>query len=161
MRSLTPVEAAVAVAIAGSVLTATVPGFVKNLRASKTTEPLEGLRHIAARAAALADTRPTTAAYPASVGVTPADVPRGEQAMDPPGTWSHATWRALDMEFTAPHAYSFAFESKNGEGYATYRARAHGDLDGDGIRSTFAIAGEKRGSADPVTSPIDVEHEVE
>jgi hypothetical protein len=161
MRTLSPIEAAVAVAIAGSVLAASVPTFVKNLRASRMSEPLEGLRHIAARAAALAATRPASAAYPESVGLTPAEVPRGEQVVDPPGTWSHPTWRALQMEPTSAHAFSFAFESKSGEGHSAYRATAHGDLDGDGIRSTFSIAGEKREGGEPVTSPIDVYQEVE
>jgi hypothetical protein len=161
VRSLTPLEAAVAVAVAGSVLAVTVPVFLDNLHASRLNEPLEGLQRIATRATALAAGRPAEAAYPESVPLTPAEVPRGERATDPAGSWEHPTWRALDFSWSVPHCFSFAFESKNQKSASTFRARAHGDLDGDGILSTFVIGGESRDGAEPVVFAIDVDREVE
>ena len=95
VRAFTPVEVAVAVAIAGSVLATALPVFVKNLHASRMPEPIDGLGRIGARATALAASRAAESAYPETVGLTPRDVPRGERVLDPAGTWDQPTWREL------------------------------------------------------------------
>lgn len=161
VRSLTPLEAAVAVAVAGSVLATALPSFVRNLHASKLVEPVEGLNRIATRAMALAAGRPVASAYPESVGLTPAHVPAGVRVTDPPGTWDHSTWRLLDFGFTVPHSFSFAFESGGDLDHARFRARALGDLDGDGSTSEFAISGEVRAGGEPSTSAMDMYREIE
>lgn len=161
MRSLTPVEAAIFVAVAGSLLATALPAFVRNLHASRMVEPIDGLNRIATRATALAAGRAAHAAYPASVGLTPESVPRGERVTDPPGTWEHPSWRELEFSWSVPHSYSFAFESDNAPGFATFSARAHGDLDGDGITSTFELSGESRDGSQPVVGPMEVTREVE
>jgi hypothetical protein len=161
MRSLTPVEAAVAMAIGGSVLAAAMPAFVRNLHASRLVEPIDGVSTLAARAVARAQGRPIEHAFPTSVGPTPERVPRGERVTDPPGTWDHATWRTLEFGFVVPHSFSFDFESKNTPSIATFRVRAQGDLDGDGVLSSFAISGEARAEVAPRSFPMDVHREVE
>jgi hypothetical protein len=161
MRALSPTEAALAAAIAGSVLFAAFPAFVKNLHASRLAEPLDGLGAIAARATALAASSSPENAYPEAVGMTPAQVPRAECVVDPPGTWEHPTWRKLGFSLTTAHCFSFALESRNGKGLATFRTRAHGDLDGDGIHSTFALAGEFREGTEPKTLPLEIDREIE
>jgi hypothetical protein len=158
---LTPVEAAVAVAIGGSVLATAVPAFVHELHASRLVEPIDGLNRIAMRATQLAASQPAELAYPESVPLTPAQVPRGERVTDPPGTWNHRTWRLLEFEWTVPHSFSFAFEGKNAKGQAVFLARAHGDLDGDGILSHFELGGQSRDGAEPTTSPMVIHREVE
>ncbi|RYZ02899.1 MAG: hypothetical protein EOO73_29700 [Myxococcales bacterium] len=161
MRALTPVEAALAFAIGGSVLAVFVPPFVRNLHASRLTEPLEGLQRLSARAAVLADNAPLSQAFPPSVGLTPSQVPRGELVTDPPGTWAHASWRLLDFAIDTPHAFSFEWSSTNGADQSTYTATAHGDLDGDGVQSTFQISGAVRPGSSPQTLPLEVTREVE
>lgn len=161
MRALTAVETAVALAVGGSLLAVMVPAFARNLHASRLAEPLEGLERIAARATALAAGRPAEMAYPVSVGLSPSAVPRGRRTVDPPGTWNHETWRRLDFEVTVPHAFSFSFESHNGKGAATFRAVAHGDLDGDGLLSTFALGGQSSDGAEPTVTPLEVIRAVE
>lgn len=161
MRPLSPLEAAAAVALVASVLAATVPTFVRNLHASRLAEPMEGLQRIASRATALAAGAPPDSAYPESAPLTPASVPRGELVTDPPGTWDHPTWRLLDFRWTVPHAYSFEFESGNSSEESRFIARAHGDLDGDGVHSTFSIAGEVKRGQEPRILPMDVHREVE
>lgn len=161
MRSFTPVEAAVALAVSGSVAATAIPAFVHNLHASRLVEPLDGLNHIAARATQLAASQPAEFAYPESVPLTPPQVPRGERVTDPPGTWNHRTWRLLEFEWTVPHSFSFAFESKNAKGQAVFLARANGDLDGDGILSQFEISGQSKDGAEPTTSPLVIHREVE
>lgn len=161
MRSVTPLEAAVAVAVAGAVLATALPAFVRNLQASKLVEPIDGLGRIATRATALAAERPVASAYPESVGLTPAEVPAGIRVTDPTGTWDHPTWRALGFGFTAPHSFSFAFESGGSPEQAAFRAVARGDLDGDGSTSEFSIAGRAKPGAAPTLEPMDFYHEVE
>ncbi len=161
MRALTPVEAALAFAIGGSVLAVFVPTFVKNLHASRLSEPLEGLSRIAARSAHLADVSSQASAYPDSAPLTPELVPRGDTVSDPPGTWQHPTWRLLAFSFETPHAFSFSYESKNGADESRYTAAAHGDLDGDGVQSAFSISGSVKPHGAPTTLPLEVSREVE
>jgi type IV pilus assembly protein PilA len=161
VRPLSPIEAACGVAILGSVLAVAAPAFVKNLHASRLVEPVDGLNRIAARATALAAAQPAESAYPESTTLTPERVPRGAPASDPPGTWNHPTWRLLDFAFTTPHSYSFAFESRNAPGEARFRAVAHGDLDGDGLTSTFEIVGQSRDGTTPTLGNIESRREVE
>ena len=161
MRSLSPVEAAVAVAVAGSVLAVGVPAFVRNLHASRLVEPIDGLKRISERALALAADRPARGAFPDGVGWTPNEVPRGDRVLDPPGTWSHPTWVALDFGFKDPHSYAFAFESDNKLGVARFQARARGDLDGDGQFSDFSVSGEARDGARPLAFAVEMNREVE
>jgi hypothetical protein len=161
MRALTPVEAALAFAIGGSVLAVFVPPFLRNLHASRLTEPLDGLQRLSGRAAVLADNAPIAQAFPSSVGLTPAQVPRGELVTDPPGTWSDPSWRLLNFAIETPHAFSFAWSSSNAAEQSAYTATAHGDLDGDGVQSTFQISGSVRPGGAPQTSPLEVTREVE
>jgi hypothetical protein len=161
MRALSPVEAALVFALGGSVLAVFVPAFVKNVHASRLTEPLDGLSRIAQRAAELADSAPQARAYPDEAPLTPAQVPRGVLATDPPGTWQHPTWRLLDFSFESPHAYSFELTSKNAADVSTFVATAHGDLDGDGVLSTFSLSGSVKPGSAPETSPLEVVREVE
>lgn len=161
MRVLSPVEAAALLSLGGSVLAVAVPAFVRNLHASRLVEPVDGLNRIAARATALAAAEPPEAAYPETVPLTPTEVPRGAARLDAPGTWNHATWRMLDFSFTVPHSYSFSFESQNAPGRAVFRAVAHGDLDGDGLLSTFEVSGESKDGVAPTTFPMESRREVE
>ncbi len=161
MRALSWVEVAAVFAAGGAVLAAFIPAFVENLEASRLAEPLEGLGTIAARATALAAGRPIEQSYPETVGLTPSVVPRGERVVDPPGTWDKPTWQRLGFRFDRPHAFSFLFESSNGKGIAAFEARAHGDLDGDGVLSTFMVRGESRDQHQPMVFPLEIDREVE
>lgn len=142
MRRFTPVELAVGIALAGSVTAVAVPAFVKELHASRLVESTDGLARIGQGALAYAESHQR---FPDSAPLTPATVPRGKKEIDPPGTWDSSTWKALDFRPTpegVPHAYAFGFET-TAQG-STFVARAHGDLDGDGVLSTFEIRGTAR-----------------
>jgi hypothetical protein len=161
MRALTPVELAVAVSLGGTVAATMIPTFLRNVHASRLSEPVDGLRRIAARASLRASGLPTESAYPESGPFTPTATPRGELVLDPPGTWDAPTWRALDFAFDAPHAYSFAFESSNSAVHSTFTARARGDLDGDGVTSSFSISGSVEPGGEPKLLPLEIDREVE
>jgi hypothetical protein len=93
--------------------------------------------------------------------LTPAAPPRGKKEADPPGTWEHPTWKALAFRPSpegVPHAYAFSFDGQP----AAFVAQARGDLDGDGILSTFEIRGSARAGQKPEVAPgMVVEAELE
>jgi len=161
LRERPLVQSVAVVAVGLCVLFTMVPAFLRNLRASRMAEPMDRLGYIATRATLIAAGRPVESAYPASVALTPASVPKGELVLDPPGTWDHPTWRLLDFHLDEPHAFSFAFESENSPEGARFRATARGDLDGDGNLSTFMIAGECPKAGAPSTGALAMHREVE
>jgi hypothetical protein len=143
------------------VLFSVAPAFLRNLRASRMSEPMERLAFVASRATALAAGRALEAAYPDGAPLTPSVVPRGELLADPPGTWDHPTWRLLGFRIEEPHAYGYTFESENGPERSSFRATARGDLDGDGNLSTFVISGEYARGGAPVVGAVAMHREVE
>jgi len=157
-REYSPVEIAAVWAVIGSLLAIAIPELSRNLRASPLGEPVRGLERIASAAIAYANEHGT---FPESAPLTPADVPRGGRKDDPPRAWEHPTWRALQFGFDHAHAFSFAFESSEESGVPTFRAVAHGDLDGDGVLSTFEVVGvvDERGAR--VLPGMFVDREVE
>lgn len=162
MRALTPTEAAALVAVGGSVLAVVVPAFVRNVHASYVSEATSGVTELTQRTLARLEAAGMAAsALPAPAPLTPAAVPRGTRAKDPPGSWEHPTWRALTFAFDAPHAYSFEYQSESGPEGLTFRAIAHGDLDGDTVLSTVSMGGRARPGRAPELSALDVEHEIE
>lgn len=144
-RSWSAAELGAVIAVGGSVLAVALPAFFRNLSASKLSEPIEGLDRLVTSAIAYADARPQEISFPPSTPLTPAQVPRGVRAVDPPEAWEHLTWKSLDFRFEEPHAFSFRFESELDAttGAMRFIATAHGDLDGDGALSTFAVRGER------------------
>jgi hypothetical protein len=161
LRSLTPIEAAIAFALCGCVLAVAIPEFVRGLHASRLAEPVDGLRRIATSAVSLASASAAEPTFPASVALTPPEVARGVRSEDPPGVWDQATWRTLGFGFDHPHAFSFAFESSQGPSRAHFRAIAHGDLDGDGVLSTFEIEGDADADGARIVPGMYVDREVE
>jgi type IV pilus assembly protein PilA len=143
-RRLTAVELSVGFCLVASVLAVALPTFVREVHASRLVEPVDGLTRIGAAAVSYAKGHPVAQGFPASVPLTPATPPRGKCVTDPPGTWDQPTWRDLDFRPTAadaPHCFAFSFDSSLSPSVSTFRAQAHGDLDGDGIPSTFEITG--------------------
>ena len=161
MRALTPVEAALAFALGGSVLAISVPAFVRNLHASRMVEALDGLERLSKRASSLTAFRPAASVFPESAPLTPAAVPRATLVTDATGTWNHPTWRLLDFAINEPHAYSFEFSSKTDEAGSRFDAIAHGDLDGDGVLSTFNVSGKANKEGQVTISPLELSREVE
>ncbi len=145
-------------------LVVAIPAFVQNLSASKLSEAVDGLDRIVTRATSYADGHPQAISFPPSAPLTPAEVPRGEPTEDPPNAWEHLTWKSLAFSFDAPHLFAFKFDSAldANSGVMRYVATAHGDLDGDGVLSTFEVRGERiPGQAARVIPGMFVDREVE
>jgi hypothetical protein len=158
-HGLTAIEAAIGIAILGSILAIAIPACVREMHASKFVEPTSGLERIGKSAVARAEANPGEPFLVAPL--TPANVPRGKMEVDPAGTWDHPAWRALEFRASAdgiPHAFSFetTVTPKN-----DFFARAHGDLDGDGQTSTFEIHAIAEGTTVKLTPGMYVESEVE
>jgi hypothetical protein len=143
-RRFTPVELAIGFALGGSLLAVAVPTFAREVHASRFVEPVDGLQRMGAAAVAYGRPRPVAQAFPTSAPMTPPVPPRGHCESDPPGAWEQPTWVALDFRPApagAPHCFAFGFDSTLSPTRSMFRADAHGDLDGDGIVSTFEVTG--------------------
>lgn len=163
-RSWSALELSAIFAVGGSVLAVAMPAFFRNLSASKLSEPIEGLDRMVTSAVAYAEGRPQEISFPPSTPLTPAQVPRGIRAPDPPEAWEHLTWRSLKFKFEEPHAFAFKFESEFDPTTQVMRfvATAHGDIDGDGMLSTFEVRGERvPGQSARVLPGMFVDREVE
>jgi hypothetical protein len=160
-RGPTYLELAVGIALGGSVLAVAIPAFVRNLQASRVSEAVRGVGDIARGAVAYSEGKLPLEAFPPPAPLTPADVPRGDRVVDAPRTWDHLTWAALGFSMTHAHYFSFAFDSENLPARAVFTARAHGDLDGDGERSTFELRGEFLSKRAQILPGIYVDREVE
>lgn len=157
-----PVELALVVSLGASALAAAAPTFLRDLHASRMTEAVDGLTSIGANAAAYADGKELAASFPPPAPRTPADVPRGVAVEDAPGTWDGPTWKALQFGFDQPHRYSFEFDVTPEPQRIWFAASAFGDLNGDGILSTFRIQGERGVGGEAVLRPgLYVHREVE
>jgi hypothetical protein len=144
-RSRSASELAAIIAVAGSLIAVAVPAFFRALSASKLSEPVDGLATLVGNALAYSEGRPQNISFPPSAPLTPAEVPRGVTAEDPQGAWEHLTWKSLDFRFDHEHAFAFKFDSAldPATGVMRFVATAHGDLDGDGVLSTFEVRGER------------------
>lgn len=150
MRSISALEFSAVFAVGGSLLAVAVPAFFRNLTASKLSEPIEGLDRMVTSAVAYAAAHPQEISFPPSAPLSPPQVPRGITVKDSPEVWQHLTWLSLDFRFEQAHAFSFQFDSEFDPATQAMRftATSHGDLDGDGLLSTFEVRGE-RGPGQP------------
>jgi hypothetical protein len=143
-RGFTAVEFAALVAVIGSVLAVAIPTFVREFHASHLVEATSGLERLGAAAIAASEGHAPQEAFPPSAPRTPAQIPRGTPVVDPPGTWDHPTWQELGFRPGTdgrPHRFSFTFIGAEAARSGTFTARAEGDLDGDGLTSTFETTG--------------------
>lgn len=137
-------EAGVVLAVVSLVLAVAIPVFFRELHASRFTEAASGVTRIGAAAVAYAEDKRVGEAFPAPAPLTPATVPRGDLETVTSEAWETPTWKALAFQPAvtgAPHAFAFAFDSALAKGRSTFVASAHGDLDGDGLTSTFEVRG--------------------
>ncbi len=118
--------------VTGIVAATAVPLSLRYLRRAKTAEATENVAYLYR---AVVRTYDGSRQLPQSLPRTPATPPCGDVQMWPadaaPG------WRALGFTPTEPLRYSYEYVS---DGHA-FTVRALGDLDGDGLSSTFERAG--------------------
>ncbi len=74
----------------------------------------------------------------ASVPADPRDV-RGKRYQSAPADWSPSPWRELHFSIPQPQSYAYSFDSSGTGAQAASTAIAHGDLDGDGMTSSYQL----------------------
>ncbi|MBX3231646.1 MAG: hypothetical protein KIT84_23535 [Labilithrix sp.] len=158
MRRFTPIELAIALSLAGTIAAIAVPTFARELHASRFSEPIDALQRMSTQTISYVEVHHE---LPASAPMTPEAPPRGAKQAYPAEIWEHPTWKALSFQPApdgVPIAYAYAFDA-HADGFV---AHAHGDLDGDGVLSTFEMRGKaKPGEPLAIEPGLYVESELE
>jgi type II secretory pathway pseudopilin PulG len=154
----------VAVTVIGMLAAIAIPAFLKHIKKSKTAEAIQMVKMMSngARSYYLEDRAdPRTGAviphaFPsASAGPTP---PLGECCKHPgetcppaPELWKAEPWASLKFSVDEPSRYSYQFTVEGTGKGARYTASAFGDLDCDGVYSTFEMYGDVNVFGEPTT----------
>lgn len=123
------------VAVTGVLAAVAIPAFMKYIKKSKAAEARMFLHKLFEGARMLSmEGKP----LPASVGPTPplgSCCQQGEKCQPDPALWQHPSWQALQFAVMDPHYYSYEFVNQAD----SYAFKAYGDLDCDGMYSTFVM----------------------
>jgi type II secretory pathway pseudopilin PulG len=65
---------------------------------------------------------------------------RGQRYQSEMADWDVSPWRELHFSMPQPQCYAYSFDSSGTGAQATAAAVAHGDLDGDGMTSTYELS---------------------
>jgi type IV pilus assembly protein PilA len=96
-----------------------------------------------------------------SAGPTPAVVPKAAKA-EVAGQFNTDGWRCMKFDITAPVFFSYSVVSNSLTGTdAMYNAYAYGDLDGNGVNSTFRLTGIGGAQGDAIRQAFVVVNEDE
>ncbi len=154
-RGITPLEVLVLLTIAGGLLAVVVPAFRCHCGRSRVSEAAQNVGSLYRGAVAYYETEHRFHStrtqetipnqFPDSVGPTPAlrlvTATRGRRFVGAPGEWDAPSWQALSFAISDPRHYAYEFVSTGTGNSAAFTARARGDLDADGVFSTFERAG--------------------
>ena len=136
-------------------------GLAKYLRHSKTVEAVGSTTAIGQAACAyFNDSKPPRHFPPPSRASVPAsmDDVRGKRFQSAIGDWATSPWHDMDFKISTPQFYAYSFDSQGTGPTAIATAIAHGDLDGNGVTSTFrataasddSLVAKVRGSVEEV-----------
>jgi len=146
--STVEVVAPPALAWMGSLAVPAVMAFRDYNRRSLTTEATMNVRRLFDSSVSYYDWEHATAwgeilpaQFPASVPRTPAEIPCGDAVPANYDDWEHPTWEALNFSVRDSHRYSYQYDSAGTFIGAGFTASAFGDLDCDGVYSTFVRIG--------------------
>ena len=146
------IEAGLLLSLLAVVLAVFVPTFVRRVRTNKISEAAELLQTMSRGANAYYDTSWSSLVrrcLPPSAGPTPQAPTTEAEDVDffSPEALGHESWKALRFQPDRPVRFSYRYVP-SADGCALAESgdavsvvfRAEGDLDGDGVRSTFERA---------------------
>jgi type IV pilus assembly protein PilA len=138
------------IVLIGTLALLAVTGMRKYIGAAKAAEAVNGVGMIARDGkAAYDDTGELCASASRPVPATIADV-KGKKYMSTPSDWdadkaTNAGFSCLKFEMSYPQYYQYDYQFTGSPSRATagdsFRAIAHGDLNGDGVESEFTLSG--------------------
>ena len=162
----TLIELLTVVAVLGALASIAVPAFVKYVKQSKTTEAFIQLKSLGESAMQYYQVEHYDAVgfpagakmFPTLSGVVndtsssmlPLTVPVKGKVITPLGAWSVSPWVDMKYAISKAHYYQYQYSPDNTGVIDTFDASANGDLDGDGVTSTFRVVGEANWSGDSI-----------
>lgn len=130
-------------------------GLARYVRHAKTAEAISSVNSLAGAAAdfynASDATQPTGATpqavhamrhFPPSSRVAVPEDPltvRGKRYQSNMADWAASPWRDLRFSIVQPQCYQYSFDAQGAGSSAKATVTAQGDLDGDGVRSTYSV----------------------
>lgn len=136
-----------AMPVIGVLSAVAIPAFVKYMRRSKTSEAIYQMDKIYKGAIEYASVpRMDPAAGPLPCQFPPSAKVNGKSCCEFPegkcpgeaSEWEGPTWSALKFQVNEPHYYRYEFTSEGTGTEAKATVTAYGDLDCDGVESTFS-----------------------
>ncbi|MCA9527051.1 MAG: hypothetical protein KC549_12235, partial [Myxococcales bacterium] len=133
-----------------------IPAFLKYIRRAKSSEARMEVRRLGMAAMAY---YAEFGKLPEPAPPTPAEIPCGSGDRKPaaPDLWAHPAWQALSFATPDHPRYQYSFVTSP----TGFTARALGDLDCDGVLSTFEVSGEVRDGELSLTPGIQTRDELE
>jgi len=178
-----PIEQWGTLSMLGTLSAVAIPAFMKYQKKAKKSEAIEELRRLQTAATVYfctphvdKEANMLPPHFPPAQTVTPSqgtcclelggpDKDSDGQCDPNPGIWDTETWNSLLFSVDHPHRFVYAFESNGKTGNeAEFTASAYGDLDCDGIRSTFQVIGRgkvENGECDVESSAVIIHNELE
>jgi len=139
-----------------------IPSYTRYIKRSKTSEATGNIARIYAAECTyfqMASERGTPQFL--SANPSPASPPSATRYAPNPALWTSDTgWTALGFGIDGPHYYQYRVVATGTGNSATFTVTAMGDLDGDGIFSTFSRSASVN-NGEIVGAPLEITNELE
>ncbi|MBI2389723.1 MAG: prepilin-type N-terminal cleavage/methylation domain-containing protein [Deltaproteobacteria bacterium] len=148
----TLVELMIVVAIIGVLAALAIYGVSRYLKHSKTAEATRNLGSMETGSknqfqqetdmSGTAGTGPFVHQFCTPETRVPATIPKAAKEKVAPALWDGAGWKCLKFSINEPQFYAYTYTSAGTGTDAIYTATAEGDLDGNGVTSSFQLIGQ-------------------